>query len=333
MRVMVAGAGGFVGRHVVREILEQTDWSVVALMREIRPQFKSSRVLHIARDLAVPLKTDDEMLAEVDTVVNLASSSDVDEFLEDPTWHTLNNVKSALHLLEWARHQKQLKAFIQVSTNEVYGRSPGNIGMSKEWDHLVPTTPYSASKAAQEVIACGWHETYGIPVAIVNTAHVFGEGQPARRFIPKTINDILDGNPVTIFRRDAPSYLHPDSNPMYGPQVRNWTYAGDLARCLIWMLRNDPDETAVDIFERFDRWNVAGREESCLAIARMLGIMLEHTFQIKWVGGTHRPGHDYRYALNTNKIKEAGFDEPYGLVSGLQRTVEWVLNERKKLEA
>lgn len=328
MKVLVTGGCGFVGRHVVREILEQTDWKVVALDRDpVRPPFESTKLRIVQDDLSVGFMSS-PWCENVDAVINLAASSDVPSFLENPAHHTMNNVASTLNLLEWARHQ-ELKAFIQVSTNEVYGPSWASTSLTQEWDALIPQTPYSASKACQEMLAIGWRQTYDVPVAIVNTMHVFGEGQPAARFIPKTINSILDGKSVTIYHRKAPTY-----NPngvMYGAQVRNWTYVGDLARALIWMLRNDPNETDVDVFGRLDRWNVAGPEESCLTIARLLGIMLEHDFTIEWVSESLRPGHDFRYALDGSKIKEAGFTEPYGLKMGLQRTINWVLNERKKL--
>lgn len=326
MEVLVTGSRGFIGRHVVREILEQTDWRVIALdSGEPEPGRKSSRLRTVNYDLREsPMAA--PWCENVDAVVNLASSSDVVSFLKSPFRHTMNNVRSTLNLLEWARHRK-LRGFIQVSTNEVYGPAWSTTSLTSEWDALKPQTPYSASKACQEMLAIGWRQTYGVPVAIVNTMHVFGEGQPSQRFIPTAVDKILRGEPVPLFHTKAPSWNL--DGVRYGAQVRNWTYAGDLARALIWLLQS-PD---AEIDRRVDRWNVAGPEVSCLEIVRLLGKLLNHSFAVEWISSDLRPGHDFRYALSREKLDAAGFEMPYGFEEGLRRTVDEILSERKKLEA
>lgn len=243
----------------------------------------------------------------VDIVVNLASSSDVPSFLDDPFKHTMNNVLSTLNLLEWARHQK-LRAFVQVSTNEVYG--PLNFKRSHEWDSLRPQTPYSASKACQEMLTLGWHQAYDVPVIIVNTMHIFGEGQPLQRFVPKTINAILSDQPVQI-----------QSFPQGAP-VRNWTYVGDFAYAIYRLLQRAEDMVG-------QRLNVAGPELSCLEVAQKISTLLEKTFTIQWLTDErHRPGHDYRYALDTSKLGELDWLPRYGVATGLHRTIHWIERER-----
>lgn len=315
MKVLVTGAGGFVGRHVVADLLNETTWRIIALDRHgSRLPRESARLRTIGDDLDLPgAPQETPWLDDVDAVVNLASSSDVTAFLTNPVKHTTNNVLSMLNLLEWARG-RDLKAFVQVSTNEVYGPRDG--GYSYEGDELRPSTPYSASKAAQEMLAIGWRQTYSVPVIIVNTAHVFGEGQPLQRFVPTTIDKILSGEPV-------PLYSYPRGAP-----VRNWTYAGDLAHAIRSILINGAHEC-----EHY-RYHVAGPEYSCLEIVRIIGTKLHHDFTIEWLTAEkRRPGYDWRYALSTERFhdKFSHLRVPtYGTDLGLRRTIDWVKRERNE---
>lgn len=313
VKVLVTGAGGFVGRHVVTDLLNETTWKIIALDRHgSRLPRESTRLRTIGDDLDLPgAPQETPWLDDVDAIVNLASSSDVSAFLTNSVKHTVNNVMSTLNLLEWARGRK-LQAFVQVSTNEVYG--PRDVGLRYETDELRPSTPYSASKAAQEMLAIGWRQTYGVPVIIVNTAHVFGEGQPRQRFVPTTIDKILDGEPVPIYR-----YAQ-------GAPIRNWTYAGDLARAIRSILTSGAHEC------KFHRYHVAGPVYSCLEIARLLGVMLRRDFEVEWLTAEkRRPGYDWRYALSTERFddKFTCMRVPtYGTDFGLRRTIEWVKRER-----
>lgn len=312
MKILVTGAAGFVGRHLVSALLMQTSWRVVALDRNVDLS-ETDDLLYDGRLRVVRAELGGLMTAPwcegVDVVVNLASSSDVPSFLDKPYEHTINNVASTLSLLEWARYQS-LRTFIHVSTNEVFG--PRAVSLSVEDDALWPQTPYSASKAAQEMLVMGWRQTYDVPAVIINTMHVFGEGQPPQRFVPTAIDKIIKGEPIPIYNYPA------------GAPVRNWTYVGNLVQALIWLIYR-----GAGTGERLDRWNVVGPEMSCLNLVRGISHLLEREFTVDWqMDGTRRPGYDYRYALDGTKIEEAGFEEPYGFVQGLLRTIDWVKSER-----
>lgn len=315
MKILVTGAGGFIGRHVINELLDQTSWKIVALDRhgERLPR-ESTRLRTIGHDFdrAPDLSP---WIEGVDAVINLASSSDVLAFLQNPVKHTMNNVVSTLNLLEWARY-RELSAFIQLSTNEVYGPRPDDFSLSVEGDELRPQTPYSASKAAQEMLALGWRQTYGVPVVIVNTMHVFGEEQPSQRFVPTVIDKILKGESVPIFQ-----------DPPRGAQVRNWTYVGDLAHSLVMILQSC---FADDMIPTTYRWNVAGLEMSCLSVARMIGQLMHYDFNVEWLVDS-RPGYAHRYALSTEKFRQTFDYQPrYGLVEGLRRTIEAFKREKNE---
>jgi dTDP-glucose 4,6-dehydratase len=318
VRVLVTGAGGFVGKHVINYLIAHTDWKIVALDKgPERLQRESERIRTVAYDLWSPLNAHISVLSDVDAVVNLASSSDVPSFLRDPVTHTMNNILSTLHLLEWARYRK-LHAFVQVSTNEVYGPAP--MYDSCEWDPLLPSTPYSASKAAQEVLGIGWWKTYDIPLVIVNTMHLFGEGQPRERFIPTAISAVLNGEKVPVYGRSRGMH--------WKASRRNWTYVGDFAAAIHEILiKNVTSSSGM----RPDRWNVAGTEWDCQRIAVWIAELLQLPLEIDWRSDkSARPGYEHRYALDTNAFKNFGFQTKFGVEAGLKRTIEWMKKELGK---
>lgn len=319
MRVLVTGATGFVGYHVVRYLLEVTDCEVVTLDRHISIH-EDLWANHVTHDLRKPLGSNvSKLIGDVDAVVNLASSSDVSKFLRYPVVHTINNVDSTLHLLDWAKGRK-LKAFIQVSTNEVYG--PANAHDTAEWAPLIPQTPYSGSKAAQEMIAIGYWKTYNVPVVIVNTIHVFGEYQPQRRFIPTAALQLLADEPVVIYGQKRYSVWQSAS--------RQWTYAPDLAHSIYWLLTRNVSRSA-DGHNMPDRWNVAGTELTCLSVAQRIAERLGKTLSVNWQSWrTARPGYDMRYALSDARLRKLDYTPLCGTLVGLDRTVDWLQNREKK---
>lgn len=252
-------------------------------------------------------------LAPVDAIVNLAARSDVTECNARPVDAVHNNIDLTLNLLEWAR-EHPVTHFVQVGTNEIYGPSPGGDN-PKEWAPVAPSTPYSASKVAQEALACAWWRTYGVPVVLTNTMHLFGERQPEKRFIPVAVRKLLAGEPVPIYGRRI-------AGDTYVPSTRRWLHAADHADALKWVLQRS---VSTPNNPRPDRWHIAGPEVNLHSLIEKIAAILDVPARVKVMDdSTARPGHEYRYALDSTKIEQAGWKPPLGFDDALIRTVNWI---------
>ena len=234
MRILLTGASGFVGSHVLHHILATTDADVVcpvtfrhkgspARIAQVLEQIPDawSRVKVIRLDLTSPIDavTDDD-IGPIDWVLNVASESHVDRSIEEPAAFIQNNVALITSLLDWARKRQDGRGahpgpevIVQVSTDEVYG--PAHPGYAhREWVDLHrPSNPYSASKAAQENIAFAYWRTYDLPIVLTNTMNIIGEMQDPEKFVPKTIRASVTGDPMPIHTDESGNagsrfYLH-----------------------------------------------------------------------------------------------------------------------------
>lgn len=209
-RVLLTGAGGFVGCHILRHLLTNTDWELVcpvtfrhhgnsdriASAIEGRPEWHQ-RVQVVMCDLTAPISaTTASRFGPIDYILNVASESHVDRSITEPVPFIRNNVDLILSLLEYARII-QPAVFLQMSTDEVYGPAPADYA-HREWDTIAPSNPYSASKAAQEAIAFSYWRTFGVPVVITNTMNIIGEMQSSEKFLPKTMRAVAAGEPATV---------------------------------------------------------------------------------------------------------------------------------------
>lgn len=188
MKILLTGAGGFVGHHTLSHLLKTTDWEIVAtdsfrhfgISARIRAVFEelpneASRVKVVTHDLTTPIDLiTAREFGNPDVIINMASDSHVDRSITDPRPFVENNVALALTLFEYARTLPNLKTFIQIGTDEVYGPAPKGTN-HPEWSPQVPSNPYSASKSAQEAIAISYWRTFNVPVILTNTMNIIGE--------------------------------------------------------------------------------------------------------------------------------------------------------------
>ena len=325
-RLLLTGAGGFLGHHCLEHVLATTDWDVEAT-DSFRHKGRADRIAQViaghedwrqrlrvtTHDLAAPFTTGQaEGFGHVDYLIAMASESHVDRSLADPVPFVTNNVAVILHTLELAR-QLRPRHVIVVSTDEVYGPvEPGRA--HAEWSPAIPSNPYAGSKAAQESLAVAWWRSYGVPVTIVNCMNLLGERQSPEKFLPKVIRHVLRGEVVPV--HGTPGNIG----------TRHYLHARNLADALVHILRELPP-VMFPAADRPARWNIAGPEpvsnlELALQVASIIGKPLRYDL-VDFHSA--RPGHDPHYGLDPSKLAAAGWKPPVSFGESLERTVEWTL--------
>lgn len=337
MRVLLTGAGGFIGSHVTEHILTNTDWDLVGT-DSFRHKGRCDRIARIlaeapegnnwrdrftvvTHDLAAPFTAGEtERIGKPDVVIAMASQSHVDRSLSDPVAFVRNNTDVILNTLELCRKVKP-RVVIVISTDEVYG--PVELGHAhKEWAPIIPSNPYSASKAAQEAIAVSYWRAYGVPVVIVNCMNLFGEMQDPEKYIPMVIGRVQRGDTVTIHGRTGDI------------GTRHYLHARNLADALLFLIQRGrpdafptPHNMGLNTSLVPERYNIAGPNPvSNLELADMIAGFVGKPLNFELVDfHSARPGHDPHYGLDPGKLTGLGWAPPVDFETSLEKTVRWTL--------
>ncbi|WP_273367096.1 dTDP-glucose 4,6-dehydratase [Alicyclobacillus herbarius] len=308
IRILVTGGAGFIGSHFCRHMLAS----------DTRVEIVNLDALTYAGSLQNLEGLDDRhqfvhgdicdhrvvyrAMAGVDAVVHFAAESHVDRSIAASGQFVRTNVEGTRVLLECAR-QLGIEKFVQVSTDEVYG-SLGDDGQFTEQSPLMPNSPYSASKAAADLLARAYFKTYGVPVCITRCSNNYGPYQHPEKLIPRLIIHALTGRTLPIYGN--------------GLNVRDWIHVRDHCRALERVLyRGVPGEV----------YNVgANNEQTNLSIAEhILSLLGLDESRIEFV--PDRPGHDFRYALDASKLRQQlGWRPSYDFRQGLADTVRWYVD-------
>ena len=305
-KVLVTGGAGFIGSNFVRWAHEaQPDWQLTTLDKltyagrreNLRDLDGSARHRFVHGDIA-DAAVAAPLVQEANVVVHFAAETHVDRSLLAAGEFIQTDVFGTFVLLEAARHAPNLRRFVQISTDEVYGSVPE--GFSRETDELRPRNPYSASKAGADRLAYSYFATYGVPVIITRASNNYGANQFPEKVIPLFITNAIDGIPV----------------PLYGDglNIRDWLHVEDHCRGIDLLLtKGVPGEV----------YNIGGGNEvtNLDLTHRILALTGRDASLIRPVAD--RPGHDRRYCLDTTKLRGLGWAPQAEFESGLAATVRW----------
>lgn len=332
-RVLITGCGGFIGSHCVAHLLVNTDWEIVGIdswnHKGISERIADSehyqnnrdRVKIYTHDLNAPLSDVlIKKIGDIDYIINFASDSHVDRSITHPVPFVQNNVNIILNMLEYARKVNPEK-FIQIGTDEVYGPTDG-VHAHKEWDAIIPSNPYSASKACQEGIAISWWRTYNVPVILTNFMNQFGEMQDPEKLVPMTIRKILNKEKI---------YIHSDSE-LKVSGTRFWIHVRNSSDALLFMLNNVPVKTYPK-YHIPERFNIVGeRQISNLDLVKMIAGIIGKEADYEMVDAhSSRPGHDLHYGLSSEKLRSYGYTYPVNFEDSLERMIKWTIDNPRWL--
>jgi len=324
--LLLTGIGGSIGIHTFCHICHNTDWRVIGIdsfrhkgltdrittVLADHPDWRE-RLTMVTHDLTAPFSPMAiEKMGRIDYIISMAALSDVQASIDHPVPFVRNNVDIALTMLELARVLKP-EAFIQISTDETYGPATHD-GQHPEWSPILPSNPYSGSKAAQEALCTAWWRTYDVPLITVNLMNNFGEMQQGGKFPVMVQRAVMAGDTVEIHGR-------PDDIG-----TRFYIHSRNSADALLWLLRNvTPNMHQEGQLDRPARFNIVGDAQlDNLDLARVIAGMLGKPFKWKFVGASDtRPGHDQHYGLDGTKLRDLGWKAPVSFEDSLREVIRW----------
>ena len=322
-RLCLTGGAGFIGHHCVEHFLRNTDWEIVILDRlsysgnlnfltDIESwKEQKHRVKFVYHDFRAKIsETTKNLIGHIDYIIHMGAESHVDNSIRDPYPFVHSNVEGTVNMLEYARTLPELKLFIYVSTDEVYGPSIDGY-LHKEGGPHRPSNPYSASKSAGEAFCYAYWNTYNLPVIITNTMNNFGERQNLEKFLPKVIQAAINGAVIKLHcKKDK------DGN-VIDISSRCWLHARNHADGLLFLIDNG---------KVGERYNITGELADVKEIADTVGSIVGKSIRYEFDDfHSSRPGHDMHYGLDGTKMKEMGWVPPYTLKESLETTVRWCM--------
>ncbi|MBP5980602.1 MAG: dTDP-glucose 4,6-dehydratase [Halomonas sp.] len=341
---LITGGAGFIGSAVVRELIRNTQHTVVNIdkltyagnLESLARVEGSDRYTFEQADIC-DVHAMQRLFEQYqpDVVMHLAAESHVDRSIDGPAEFIQTNVVGTAVLLEAARsywnslegERRAVFRFHHISTDEVYGDLEGTEDLFTEQTPYAPSSPYSASKASSDHLVRAWQRTYGLPTLVTNCSNNYGPYHFPEKLIPLMILNALAGKPLPVYGD--------------GQQIRDWLYVEDHARALIKVATEGQVGETYNIGGHNEQTNLHVVETICEILDELVPLKADEDTQessltihhspfttykklITFV--TDRPGHDVRYAIDASKIeRELGWTPEETFETGLRKTVEWYL--------
>ena len=324
--ILVSGGCGFIGSNFISLVLDHTRniriinadiLSYAADTTNLLPYATDSRYVFAHADIRNPAAMQQLFAAyHIDTVINFAAESHVDRSINDAGIFVSTNIGGTQTLLDTARQAwcgsdgsfAGGVKFIQISTDEVYG-ALGAQGSFRETDSLAPRNPYAATKAAADLLVLAYHQTYGMPINISRSANNYGPRQYPEKLIPRIILRAL---------HDLPLPLYGD-----GRNIREWLFVEDNCRAILRIAEQGENGQIYNIGSGIEKNNREIMEE-------VLNMLNKPHALIQSVAD--RPGHDFRYSLDTDKLhQQLNWQPQTDFNQGIAKTIRWYKANCKRL--
>jgi dTDP-glucose 4,6-dehydratase len=286
--VYVTGCLGFIGTHVTRQCLD-LGWYVIGVDKmtyasnlNFLDEFKKyPNFKFIQSDI-----NDLEMLYDCDYFINTAAETHVDNSIERSDHFVHSNINGVHHILKLINEKPRYKmpVLLHFSTDEVYGDILD--GFHTEKDLLKPSNPYSATKAAADMLVLAWARTFDLPYVIVRPTNNYGIGQYVEKLIPKSVKYLSVGKKIDLHNNGTP--------------VRTWLHAEDTARAVITIINSGVTNEIFNISGNYEEQNI-------VVVRKILELMFGATDIDQYLAHMSRPGQDLRYAIDDSKLKELGW--------------------------
>jgi len=305
--VYVTGCLGFIGVHITRHCLS-LGWYVIGVDKmtyasneTFLTEFKNySNFKFIKSDI-----NDLDMLYDCDYIVNTAAETHVDNSIERSDHFVHSNIEGVHHILKLINQKQKhrIPVLLHFSTDEVYGDILE--GSHTETDLLKPSNPYSATKAAADMLVLAWNRTYGLPYVILRPTNNYGIGQYVEKLIPKSVKYLSVGRKIDLHNKGTP--------------VRTWLHAADTARAVITIIESGVTNEIFNISGNYEEKNIE-------VVKKIIKLVNGDTEIEKYLTDMVRPGQDLRYSIDDTKLKSLGWSANADFDTELEKVVRYYQN-------